>query len=89
MLAWKSFLEGRQKSGGGVSFCNEVSVINADNTLTICQMNLDGGYYVPANNMMSSAELSISLEGSSDSLAFLDALQDPSPTDNYFDGSAE
>jgi hypothetical protein len=64
--------------GGGVSFNESIQILNADNTISIRQMNFDGGFYDVENYVDEddTASLSLGFDNDGEGRAFIDAVQD-------------
>lgn len=75
---WLSFLS----KSNGVNFNPQITVVNADDTIVVREMNLDGTFYdvPPTNNSFSDG--SIDIMGGEEA-SFIDAQQD----DSYFQDS--
>jgi hypothetical protein len=82
MSFWSSTVSSGAPSsaGGGVSFNSSIQVVNADNTISIRQMNPHGGYYdAEENTYEEDGSQSFNLDASQtdeDGLTFMDAVQD-------------
>ena len=68
---------GGGRGGGGVCFSSNIQVLNADDTVSIRQMNPDGGFYDAALlTYEDDGSFSLGRDNDEDGQVFLDALQD-------------
>ena len=74
------------ESSGGVSFSSTIQVLNADDSICLREMNLDGGFYdtEPGSlNQYEDDDESLDLEGEDEGgMDFLDAVQDQIKSDD-------
>lgn len=61
---------------GTIYFNSSVEVLNADNTVTIRQMNHDGRMYDVDEDFFDEDALSLHLDLDNDGMTFMDAVQD-------------
>lgn len=78
---WSGLRDGvSADNAGGVSFNTTVQVVNADDTISMRQMNVEGGYYDAETEVFDDdGSLSFRLDHSlsdEDQMTFMDAMQE-------------
>ena len=83
-MVWRNFFSDK-RGEGSVSFNPEIKVVNADDTVSIRQMNFDGGFYDmdPCNSFSDSGSIDL-MCSDEDGLTFLDAVEHQVHDDGYF-----